>query len=139
MTASAPIWLPMATALHRLPDGTSHFDWFFGRTMNTSHPDDRSARTFRCARDPREACAGWTAQIEPLADHRVHYLTAVDERCLADGSTVTPLQRGQWMDAGIDDIIIQWHGSEAFHRIRLVGQPPLRADCTTSGSSLNAV
>ncbi len=139
MTASAPNWLPMATALHRFPDGSSHFDWFFGRTAAPSDPDERSARTFRCPLDPRGACAGWTCPLEALTDHRAHYLTTTSERTLADGSTITPLQRGRWMDAGIDEIIIQWEASPAFHRIRLIGQPSVRAECSASGASLGSV
>jgi hypothetical protein len=148
MNASASIWLPMATALHRLADGSSHFDWFFGRSPDTSDPDARSARAFRCVCDPRESSVGWTTPLEPLADHRVHYLTTREERELADGSTVTPLKRGQWMKAreqrahgdsptrpgdSTEEIIIQWDGCSAFHRIRLTGLPPRRAHCTASG------
>jgi len=139
MTASAPNWLPMATALHRLQDGTSHFDWFLGQSADTSDPDAVTARTFRCALDPRGARAGWESPLEALTDHRAHYLTTTTARHLADGSTVTPLQRGQWMNAGIDEIIIRWNGDGAFQRIRLIGQPPTRAECTASGASLGAV
>jgi len=138
----------MATALHRLADGSSHFDWFFGRSTDTSDPDVRSARAFRCMCDPREASVGWTTRLEPLTDHRVHYLTTCQERELADGSTVTPLKRGRWMNAcgqrahgdpiiprveSAEEIIIQWDDCSAFHRILLIGLPPRRADCSESG------
>jgi len=139
MTASEPNWLPMATALHRLIGGSSHFDWFFGQSADTSDPDIRSARTFRCTLDPRGARAGWMCPLEALTDHRAHYLTTTTERRLADGSTVTPLQRGQWMNAGSQEIIIRWNDSDAFHRIRLIGQPPTRAECAASGPNLRAV
>jgi len=98
---------PVVVLLHRLPDGSRHFDWLFAVD---DAPQEARLRTWRSPTSPVEATPGDALALERLPDHRPRYLDYEgpisghrgDVRRVASGRYVTEgpnaLVRIAWAD-----------------------------------------
>ena len=121
-TADAP-WRPAAVIRHETAGG-AHFDLLLARRAPLG-PDDRACATWRAAHDPAALAVGAETPMEPIDDHRAHYLHLAAASELSGGrGRVHPVARGEWR-AGADGAVeVRWDGAGAArYRLDPAGTP----------------
>jgi hypothetical protein len=121
--ADAP-WRP-AAVVHHATDAGAHFDLLLAR-REPSGPDDHACATWRAAHDPSALPVGGTTTLEPIADHRAHYLRLAAPTELSSGrGWVRPVAQGDWRPCVDGAVEIRWSGGTAArYRVDAGGSPP---------------
>ncbi len=123
----------MALLRHDLPDGSFHFDWLLGRTLECADDDAQVVRTIRCPLPIDQLSPGEGAIIEPLGDHRWFYLHLSQKHELSqDRGAVTPIARGWWRGVeptagSVDEVIeLRWDADPTIRRCCITPPPGSR-------------
>jgi hypothetical protein len=117
-------WRPAAVIRHETAGG-AHFDLLLARRAPEG-PDDRACATWRAARDPAALAVGAETPVEPIADHRAHYLRLAAPTELSAGrGRVRPVAQGDWRPCVDGAVEIRWSGGTAArYRVDADGSPP---------------
>lgn len=120
--ADAP-WRP-AAVVHHATDAGAHFDLLLAR-REPSGPDDHACATWRAAHDPSVLPIGGATTLEPIADHRAHYLGLAGHSELSGGrGRVLPVARGAWRPGMDGAVEVRWdEGTTARYRLDAAGAP----------------
>jgi hypothetical protein len=116
-------WRPAAVIRHETAGG-AHFDLLLAR-REPEGPDDRACATWRAARDPAALAVGAETPVEPIADHRAHYLGLAGHSELSGGrGRVLPVARGAWRPGMDGAVEVRWdEGTTARYRLDAAGAP----------------
>jgi hypothetical protein len=110
-TADAP-WRPAAVIRHETAGG-AHFDLLLAR-REPAGPDDRACATWRTAHDPAAMAVDARTPVEPIDDHRAHYLRLAAAAELSGGrGRVHPVAHGDWRPCADGAVEVRWDRSGA--------------------------
>lgn len=110
-TADAP-WRPAAVIRHETAGG-AHFDLLLAR-REPAGPDDRACATWRTAHDPAAMAVDDRTPVEPIDDHRAHYLRLAASAELSGGrGRVHPVAHGDWRPCADGTVEVRWDRSGA--------------------------
>lgn len=114
-----------AAVVHHETAGGAHHDLLLAR-REPEGPDDRACATWRAAHDPAAMAVGAATAIEPVPDHRAHYLCLPGDAELSGGrGRVRPVASGAWRACTDGTVEIRWDaGVTARYRVDAAGAPP---------------